>query len=264
MKTPREIGEILKEARRKKGLNKEAVRKAIHIQPNMIDALEEGKADEHLSRIYVLLFLKKYAKLLDLDPAALTADYKRFYPGEEKQLFSLEKEEKPISIKLNVDIQKWILPAISAVLILITVFFVLSFSIKAVSYVKGKVKLAKKTPPATERQAPKNEESDKLQKSDIFPIPEDKPITLSLQASDDVWMRVKRDGKIVFENTLPKGKIQEWSADDKIDLWAGRAEVLNFTISGKRVGKIASGNVKNIQLSRQGLKIGNKWLLKEE
>jgi len=67
MKNPKEIGEILKAARQKKGLTIDEAYNKTRIQPKIIRALEAGQIGEVLDKIYVLLFLKKYALFLGLD-----------------------------------------------------------------------------------------------------------------------------------------------------------------------------------------------------
>ena len=252
MKNPKEIGEILKEARQKKGLTTDKIYKAIRIQPTLIEALEQGTADSILSRVYIISFLKKYASLLNLDGDALAANYKAFYSSEEKQLFRIEKE--PLMTNLN--IRKWIIPVISIALTLIFIILIVILSIKLKS-----ARLTKKTAslPIAELALDQKDAA-----KTVFPIPNDKPIELVLRSADDVWMKVKKDKKIVFEGTLRKNEKKMWTADNKIELWVGRAEALYFTINGKPVGRIGKGRIKNIQISRQGLKIRNKWLLKAE
>ena len=104
MKTPKEIGELLKNARQKKNLTIEKVAIANRIQFHIIEALENGTADNNLSQVYVLLFLKKYALFLHLDADSVVADYKASYMGEEKQVFDVKTKSSDIKIEA----EKWI------------------------------------------------------------------------------------------------------------------------------------------------------------
>jgi len=247
MKSPKEIGEILKETRQKKSLTVEASYKATRIQPSVIESLERGNADGILSRIYVLSFVKKYAFFLDLDGDALAAEYKKFYTDKEKQVLTLNEEPRPMSVET----QKWMIFAVFAGLALLFVFFILALGMRLRSTKSAPVARAS-APPVAPKTVP------------LFPIPEKKPIKLTLESTDEVWMKVKKDGKDAFVGILRKNRKENWSAKNKIELWVGRAEALKFTINGRPVGKIGKGSIKNIIISRRGLKVGNKWLFGAE
>ncbi len=244
MRDPKEIGKILKETRQKKSLPIDEIYNKTRIQPHIIEALEEGTAGEVLGNVYTPLFLRKYAAFLGLDSASLVASYKNFYTDKEEVALDIEKEPQAV----NISLPKWIVPALSVGLTCIVIFFIIFLGLKLRSFRSAK----KETIPLVISKP----------KPAVFPISKDKSIELVLQSTDNVWMKVKKDGKVVFEDTLPKGGKKEWSAADKIELWVGRAEALNFTINGKSIGNIGKGSIKKIQISRRGLKIRNKWLLK--
>lgn len=252
MKSPKEIGKILKETRIHKGLSLEKIYKQTRIQSRIVEALEDGNADRLLSRVYVILFLKEYASFLDLDGTSLVADYKAFYTDEEKQILDITKE--PVA---KIEPQKWMALLASLGLAFIFIFFTLFLGAKLKSSRRPTPKVAYlATRPA--RVIPQKKTRDKTQT--IFPIAENRAIVLTLRSTDDVWMKVKQDGKLVFEGILYKKRKKEWSANDRLELWVGRAEALDFTINQKSIGKVGKGRIKSIQISRQGLKIGNKWL----
>jgi len=244
MRDPKEIGKLLQETRQKKGFTIDEAYNKTRIQPKIIEALEEGMSGEVLGNVYTVLFLRKYASFLGLDSASLTANYKNFYTDKEEVALDIQKE--PEGAKL--DLTKWATPAISIGLVFVIIFFVLFLGLKLRSFRRARSEIKTETP--------------LIAKSAVFPIPANKSIELVLQSTDKVWMKIKTDGKRAFEGTLPKGGKKKWSASDKLELWIGRAEALNFTINGKSIGNIGKGNIKNIQISRRGLKIRNKWLLK--
>ena len=250
---PAEIGHTLKEAREEKKLSIENAYKTTHIQPRIIRALEEGTADEHLNRVYVLLFLKKYADFLYLDGSNLVNDYKSFYREDEKQ--APEPADKKFHVKDEPE--KWITLAITSGLIILVLVLLVALGMgvrrlaskKSVSVPEGKT--AVRSSPEAKEGAP-------------FPVPANKPIDLSLTGNNDVWMRIKADGKTVFTGTLGKGETGKWTAKYKMELWVGRAEALDFTVNGRLIGKVGAGSVKDIQIFKSGIKIGNKWLIKKD
>jgi len=241
MNNPKEIGEILKNARKKKNLTIEKAYRATRIQPNIIEALETGKADALLGRVYVILFLKKYAVFLDLDSDGLAVAYKTSYPEEEKQVLSIDAKNEPFAI--SDDVRKWIAVVGAVSLALLFLFFTLFVARSLKAFYHAGRKTAK---PKTVLVAAAEK---------VFPIPENKSINLNLRATDDVWMRVKEKKKVLFEGTLRKNETKSFSSEDSISLWLGRAEALDFTINGKAIGKIGQGRIKNALISRNGLKV---------
>ena len=245
---PKEIGRKLKDAREKRGLSIEGVYKATRMQPSVIAAIEEGKAEERLDRIYLLLFVKKYAFFLGLDGESLAASCKSFYARRELTREAPSEKAPPVKVS---EAEKWLTPAAFGALAFICIFFILLFGIK----LKFTRKIQK--PITSSRRAPRAQAA---VKESAFPIAQGEAIELSLRSTDRVWMKVKKDGKVIFEGTLNKNKQKNFYADDKIELWAGRAEALEITVNGKALGVIGKGNIKNILISRRGLKVGKKWL----
>ena len=124
---PKEIGRKLKETREKRGLSIEGTYKATRMQPSIIAAIEEGKAEERLNRIYLLLFVKKYAFFLGLDGESLAANYKNFY--ERRELATEAPIEKKSPAKIS-EAEKLLTPAFFGAIAFICIFFILLFGIK--------------------------------------------------------------------------------------------------------------------------------------
>lgn len=252
MKSPKEIGGILKEARQKKGVNFDKIWKATRIQRRIAEALEEGRADEILDKVYTILFLRKYASFLELDGDNLAAEYKAFYTGPEEQILDISEKPK----RYTIDLKKWMPVALYTGAAVLFLAFTMFLGTKMKSFYRKQkaepsIVISKTTTPP--------QPIDKTLRG-IFPIPKNKPVNLVLHATEDAWMKIRKDEKVIFEGTLQKDKNKNWSAESNIKLWVGRAEVVDFRINGTFVGKIGKGNIKNIEISRNGLKIGKKWI----
>jgi len=255
VKSPREIGKLLRETRQEKGFTLENIWKATRIQSKIIEALEEGRADDLLSRVYIMLFLKKYTALLGLNDKSLVSDYKAFYDAPGDQILDVAGEPQNI----NIDFQKWAAIAPYAALILAALVLVSFLGVKVNSFFHArKIAAPRVVKAVSDKPIPEKHIITRMQK--LFPIPRAKSIDLVLSSTEDVWMKVKSDGKRVFEGTLVKNGKKKWSADQNINLWIGRAEALNFTINGASIGNIGKGNIKNIEISKSGLTIGRKQL----
>lgn len=259
MKNPKEIGGILKEAREKRGLNFDKIWRATRIQSKIVEAIEEGRAEEILNRVYAVLFLKKYAFFLNLDGEGLAKEYKAFYAVPEKQIIDISKKSR--TAKIN--IRKLSLFLLSFALVVVFMFSVTLLGAKLKSFYK--TRKLRPAPVASRIKTPEKPKTDAVKiKEKIFPIPKSKPVSIALESADDVWVRIRDDKKVMFEGTLKKNEKKDWSTNNNMKLWVGRAEALDFIINGVSIGKIGEGNIKNIELSREGLKIGKKWLIKAE
>lgn len=250
-----EIGKTLKDARKKKGITLEKIWNSTRIQGRIVEALETGTADNILSRVYVLLFLKKYAKFLELDGSRFVEDYKSFYSMPEEPVLVLDNEESHGS---DIDIKKWITVTASILGVILTIFLVLTVAVKVRSWfgARGRSRASLVALQATTESALPDSAAK------IFPIAKDRPISLGLKSVDNVWMKVWEDGKASFEGTLGKNKAKNFTANKTIRLWAGRTEVVTVTVNSVDIGVIGRGNNKNINISREGLKIGKKWLIR--
>ena len=101
-------------------------------------------------------------------------------------------------------------------------------------------------------------EKGETQKIGFPEIETQQQLNLVLRAKKKVWMQVKSDGRVVFEDVLKKGDMECWLADDSIELWVGDGSVLELELNGKPIGSPGTGVIKNIIITRQGMKIGGK------
>jgi cytoskeleton protein RodZ len=70
------IGERLKRRREELGLSREAAAEATKFQPDLIEAVEEGRAGVFSAKVYQLAFIRAYARVLKLDADQLIRDQK--------------------------------------------------------------------------------------------------------------------------------------------------------------------------------------------
>ncbi len=89
------FSEKLKKAREGAGLTKQKVAQLLNIQIKYLDWLEEGQIEKLPAEVYARGFLRKYAKILSVDPAALIDEYEReikiIQPAAKKEYRSLPK-----------------------------------------------------------------------------------------------------------------------------------------------------------------------------
>ncbi len=61
--------------------------------------------------------------------------------------------------------------------------------------------------------------------------------------------------------TLHAGKAKKLeSAAGTLTVWTGKGEFLEFNVNGKDLGRAADGVIRNIVVTKEGIKIGDKWV----
>lgn len=71
------FGEKLKNARKEAGLTKEKVAQLLNLPIKYLERLESGEMEKMPADVFTKGFLRKYAKLLEIDGEALAADYEK-------------------------------------------------------------------------------------------------------------------------------------------------------------------------------------------
>jgi len=244
---PKEIGSILKSARAKKNVSPEKIYKDTRIQKHVIRALENGNAEEFLESTYIVLFLRKYASYLNLDAESLARDYKSFCKNDTEHKLEPQREAEAMEIKRRESLLR------SACLMLSVLFIALLLLLGVRLLYSGAKNFAANV--RKERKSSAREVT-----AQTVSIPKNEKISLKLYATDDVWMEIKEDGKKVFRGTLQKGKTKNLEADKSFLLWLGKTEAVDLTVNGKSIAPIAKGVQKNISITRDGIKVGNKWI----
>ena len=117
------VGERLKAARIKKNLSVEQISRDTFISIRLLNALEDERYEEFTSEVYLVGFLKSYAKYLDLDSDEIVQRYRNMRVQEQSTpidelLKKSRPAKKPILIAASV-----IIIAIGAVLLLGQLFF---------------------------------------------------------------------------------------------------------------------------------------------
>ncbi|MFH1305629.1 MAG: RodZ domain-containing protein [Candidatus Omnitrophota bacterium] len=260
--TPKEIGKIFSESRRKLGLSVNEAYRRSNIHPKVIMDIETG-VFERISGVYLKSFLKKYSAFLGLDTQGIMEKYESIsaaIPVREFDLDIGEKEEKNDVLSGGDTETKKIRPATIAVYVTIFVVAVFVFSF-----------VLKKERPSSEKKAVrpvvKNETVARpvaLKTAGLYTpvstVKEAKPVVLTLKAHGEAWVQLTGEGKTLFAGILKSGDSKTWKTNGVFTVWTGKAERLDFFVNTRKVGKVADGVVRDIKVSSSGIKVGNKWV----
>ncbi|UCH12437.1 MAG: DUF4115 domain-containing protein [Candidatus Omnitrophota bacterium] len=255
------IGKKLTGAREKKKISLEQAYRHTRIHPDILKALEADEYENILSPTYIRSFLKEYASFLGLDVNKIIEEYnkpqKAGKPSPEPPSEKLQKLEIVKRLAKNATpVLKWLAIIVLAVVVLRGVFK-FAQNIKQKQLAKQVKATQVKSQPATETTK-KATVSKKLQAqqppSKAVVIPRGEKLILAVDTTNDVWLRLKVDGKIIFENILKKGASESWKAEKDFTIWTGRAEALQLTLNGNYIGTAGKGVVKNLVIDRKGIR----------
>lgn len=269
------IGNQLKKARQKKQVALDEVYQKTRIHSNVLNALEEDRFKQILNPTYARSFLKEYATYLGLDVKSILSEYDKLFPQERPKI--AESAPKKRSVFGEVDLTKIakyagvIAVSILAIIILISLIRGVARGINNISRQRAlqtkQLKLVKAQEPvkvAPAKSLPAKERIQKApQKSGPKPIsrPSEKiaigakeRLRLTVTATDDVWIQLKVDGKMIFQNVLKKGTSEQWEADSSFTIWTGNAGAMQFSLNGNDLGAPGKGVKKGIVVTREGIK----------
>lgn len=262
------IGERLKKARLKKRLTLEQVHKDTKIHPKILTALEDGSAPKQIGHTYVRSFLKIYSNYLGLNIDEILSEFDNLYKKEEslpalkvsgvyektglRLKIPLPRVNLRALIKKVIDISKrWLLRgvigsmgvAIGVAVIFLGIRVTKDFSAKIRANIKKLKQLEATARPIREV------------KEETYLVPLYETLSLQVVAKGDVWLQIKSDGDIVFEQVLEKGSIEIWKAEKEFRIWTGNGSLIDLVLNGNPLGSPGRGVIKNIVVTHKGLKV---------
>lgn len=297
MSASESLGKMFQEKRKKLGLEREDVSAKTFINIAVISDIESGVFDK-LSSVYMKSFIKKYSQFLGLDESETLKQYESVVLGVPVKSFSLQekpvkkekgdvlpkvipvKKEKKSAPAASISVKKAKKPSplrsipmekrlqIAAVTMLTLILVGL-----IVVFIKVTQKVLNSPPREVAVMADSRAQSSIFQKSvkegkSVSSDPKSMnssvknngKITLALKATDRVWVQVASDeqGKL-FDGFLNAGDSRTWQANGVITVWTGKASVLNFIVNGQELGVVATGVVRNIKVSAEGVLVGEDW-----
>ncbi|MCU0650844.1 MAG: DUF4115 domain-containing protein [Candidatus Omnitrophica bacterium] len=271
-------GERLKKIRLDKGFSIEEVAKKTKVALNILKAIEED-GFINLEPIYVKGFIKIYCNFLGVPASDFISEMKE--PQVTMKLSDTEEKAtaylKPMPVRKPFPWQKiLIVLAAAGVLFLIAGLWrglSKTAKVRQMSAPQKAQAVNKKKPQPKLVEAPRKIAAPKpVAVKPVLPQPvsvtrnvaissgrdEQSGIRLGIHANEDCWVGVKIDGKTVFQSVLFKGRMESWTARDRIDLSLGSAGSVELEVNGSRIPSLGrKGQVlKNIVISKDGLKVG--------
>lgn len=264
------IGDRLRQAREKRAITIDQVQKQTHINSRVIIALEEGKCDEILGPTYVKSFLKTYSRHIGLDPRELLGEYRSLHPEPDRPAVDITKSGP----KNPVNTARFFYGAGAVGIITALIFLGLLLWGRTSAFLKSQkpvkapaAKYRAKTPAKRQMPQKRNLKTDGLKLKEISrgdsfrkispqaPVPKSGPFNLAVKVNQPVLIQLKKDGVLLFRRVLAKGSMESLRANESINIFVAKAEAIELILNGKTLNLPARGVVKDIEITRNGIRI---------
>lgn len=228
----KKIGETLKEAREKKGLELEDIAEETKIQLRYLKALENGDFELMPGKTYLKGFLKNFALVVGLDKNKIMEMY------EEKENDKIELEE--FDEELVEDLKKNSMTKNTIIAFLILLFFYIAVNaLKLIPNDSDAVK-NQKIESKLEKKKEKKIKKKKVEERKELEIKKIEFKKITIKSRNKVWIEVRDGGKKDFVGYLEKGKEVEIKSKNKILIKASQANKIEIIYNGENLGELGS------------------------
>jgi hypothetical protein len=228
-----ELGSSLREARRRRGLELDAVQRATRIRRRYLEAMENDHFEALPGVAYARGFLREYADFLGLDGGLYVQEYnERFAPREEAAIALVAERAFPRRG-----------PRVSTLAVVGLVFLALAVALAAWRLGGGSSNTA--APPVSIPTTPAPKAKPKPKPA---PAPPPRPSRLVLSAvRGDCWLAVRLGsaaGRVVYEDVLRNGSRLVFGLKQPLWVRVGDGHNMDASVGGKAVALPAVvGNV---------------------
>jgi cytoskeleton protein RodZ len=245
------LGIWLRQAREGQGSTLAEAAAGTHIRPRFLEALEAGDfAAFPGGDVQLRGFLRIYARYLGLPPDQVVARYNAEVHGVEAAPPAAPAETRPLSLATAptrpMTFQPPSVPVYTARprrlsletlmiagVVLVALVAIVAGGAYLVSRYRGEdaAATATMTAPAEAAEAPALPTV-----TPTFPASPQGGVTLTLEATEHVWVRVMADGRTAFEGMLATEQVETWSGREVIVVETGDGAGLQVTVNGQPQG----------------------------
>jgi cytoskeleton protein RodZ len=251
------LGEWLRRTREAKGTTIEEAEIGTRIRPRFLEALEAGDfAVFPGGEVQVRGFLRIYARYLSLSPDQVLARYDREVrgavspPGASAEAQSVSSGPSPVQPAPSrprsasaptyqprrTNLLTLTIVSVASIALIATAavaFVVTRDNSERASDAPTPTAVAESEPPPAAtptRPAPAV--------TPTFPVNPEGGVTLTLEATEHVWVYVMQDGQTVFGGLMASGQVETWSGQQVISVNTGNGDGLLVTVNGQPQGKM--------------------------
>jgi cytoskeleton protein RodZ len=244
------IGDTLRNARLRRGIDLEQVVAATKIRLHHLEAMEADQFERLPGGLFARSFLQQYARLLDLDERALiTSLDQQFKVPDPAPEQGLKPDVRP---SRHAPAFVWMMLALASLAAFHLWDSYHNRSLEAGTRIgicpstgqASREAVAPAPPPATPPPATPQPQSQ-----------ESGPMHVALTATEPVWVSVKWDGGSSYTGTLDVQQSREIDFASEMAVLVGNAGGLRILLNGRPVGPIgARGQVQSLRLTPAGVR----------
>jgi cytoskeleton protein RodZ len=246
-----EIGNSLREARLRQGLDLPRIEEATKIRGKYLRALEEERFEVLPADTYVKGFLKTYADYLGLEGQLYLDEYNsRFTTAEEApvaQSAAPKRRSRPVE-------SNFIIVALAGI-VAITVLVVVGLR-EASGDSQNEPPIVRPTTGQTTTERSETETAaGPAAAQQARPVRRAKLVLTAVRG--DCWMQVRAggvNGKLIFEGTVEQGQSQRFVKYKRLWLELGAPGNLNAKLNGRRVGNWPTRSAVIVVTAAQGVR----------
>jgi cytoskeleton protein RodZ len=244
------LGVWLRQTREARGSTFEEVEAATRIRPRFLEALEAGDfAVFPGGEVQVRGFLRIYAGYLDLSPDKVLARYDTEVRGVEPvpasgvsagaqpapAAFPSPSVPMPTSRLRRTSLERLMIVGV----VLVALLAIVAGAGYFMSRGPGEPASATATatvPPGVVLPPTEAETSPSPIVTPTFPANPQGGVTLEVEATEHVWVRVTLDGQVAFEGMMATGQVETGSGQEMVSVETGNGAGLLVTVNGQSQG----------------------------
>ena len=261
------VGATLRHARESQGRTLEDAAQVLRARVSQVRALEEERFDEFGGEVYARWFLKNYAQLLGLDPAAVLESYRRQTGAEDPtvatgSLLTVGSPPRERSLPPG-----WVAWVLVGVVVLAGVALLTNLGDgRAPDQAAAEDPAGPPPASSSEDEAPDGDadaeedtsrEEPAGEEEDVDPEPEPiEGVELLIALEDASWLRVVVDGAVALERLAETGETLRFEADQEIQVRYGSAGGARVELNGEDLGLPGSrGEVVDVRYTPDGVDV---------
>jgi len=243
----KEVCNKLREKRKELGYSIEYTVEKTKLHPSVIKDIEDFNL-ENIGSTYLKGFMKIYASFLGVDLGSSLEELDSLKKPKKVERKIKKKDSQP-ALTQTVQLIKRISPEVKMKIIIVLAAIVLLWSLFIVGGFAAK-KISKALQKETAKVPDTQEES-------FSGIGEAQELVVSLTAKKRCFLRVKVDGKLLFEGPLNKGIVETWKGNKEIEFKISDGSAVYLEVNGKSIPTLTSIRkpIKSLKINLSGISV---------
>ena len=245
----KEVCNKLKEKRQELGYSIEYTVEKTKLHPSVIKDIEEGNL-KNIGPTYIKGFMKIYASFLGVDLGACLDEINLTKPtiNKQKKVKSKDSLGSGFVDAMIIKVKKIPPEAKKKIfIVLIGIVFLWVF------FTVGRLTIRK----ISKSFKDKGETVENIQPESFTASQDAKEVVVSLTAKKKCFLRVRVDGKLLFEGALAQGAIETWRGDKEIEFKISDGSAVYLEVNGKSVPTLSSIRkpIKSLKITPSGISV---------